>query len=232
MKFLPFFGLLSVVIFCFVINLQETSAVSFCRVPNQILILDAGHGGEDGGAVAISGTPESTINLSVTQRIDQLCGLYGIQTKLVRTEDTSLADADANTLRKKKHSDLLNRTKLVNDTTNAVLLSVHQNNYSKKSSHGAQVFYHNDDQSKQWAGEMQSLLRDTLDTDNDRQATMIPESVYLMNHISCRAVLVECGFLSNPEENQLLESNDYQIKLAAVLTASYLQFDPQGEILQ
>lgn len=210
--------------------MQRTATVSFCRYPAQTLIIDAGHGGEDGGAVAVSGTPESALNLVIAKKMDQLCGLYGVQTKMVRTEDVSLADPEADTLRKKKHSDLLNRVELVNNTQQGVLISIHQNNYSNRSSHGAQVFYHDDIQSQQWAVQLQEMLRQNLDPDNSRQATRIPETVYLMNHISCRAVLVECGFLSNKEEDQLLESDHYQTKIAATLAASYLQLNAQGEL--
>lgn len=198
-------------------------AAVFCRFPEQTLIIDAGHGGEDGGAVSVSGTPESSINLLIALKTDQLCGLFGVQSKLVRSEDTSLADSNADTLRKKKHTDLINRTAMVNDTPNAVLLSIHQNNYVRSSSRGAQVFYHKDVQSQKWAVQMQELLRKSLDETNNRQATEIPDTVYLINHVNCQAVLVECGFLSNPEENQLLESDGYQSKIAAVLLSSYLQ---------
>lgn len=226
-QLLPFLLLLSLLMLAFLLYyLQGSStAVSYCRYPDQTLILDAGHGGEDGGAVALSGAAESQINLSIALKTDQMCGLYGVQTILVRAEDTSLADADADTLRQKKHTDLINRTELVNSTPRAVLLSIHQNNYSRQSSRGAQVFYHADSLSQQWALQMQELLRQTLDPENVRQATQIPERVYLMNHVNCRALLVECGFLSNPEEDQLLESASYQSKLAAVLIASYLTFD-------
>ncbi|MCD7843419.1 MAG: N-acetylmuramoyl-L-alanine amidase [Clostridiales bacterium] len=198
---------------------------NYCRFPAQTLVIDAGHGGEDGGAVALSGTAESSINLAIALKMDQLCGLYGVQTKLVRTENISLADADAATLREKKHTDLLNRVELIENTENAVLLSIHQNNYTSASSHGAQVFYRADTESQQWAVQLQELLRQSLDPDNTRQATEIPDAVYLMNHISCRAVLVECGFLSNPEENVLLETDGYQTRIAAALTASYLLYD-------
>ncbi|MCC8075345.1 MAG: N-acetylmuramoyl-L-alanine amidase [Clostridiales bacterium] len=198
---------------------------NYCRFPAQTLVIDAGHGGEDGGAVALSGTAESSINLAIALKMDQLCGLYGVQTKLVRTEDVSLADAGAATLREKKHTDLLNRVELIENTENAVLLSIHQNNYTSASSQGAQVFFRADAESQQWAVQLQELLRQSLDPDNTRQATEIPDAVYLMNHVSCRAVLVECGFLSNPEENALLETDGYQTRIAAALTASYLLYE-------
>lgn len=205
------------------------------RMPKQVLIVDAGHGGEDGGAVSLSGTPESTINLAIALKTDQLCGLFGARTLLIREKDHSVADEEAKTIRAKKRSDLMNRVKLVNDTQNAVLLSIHQNYYPSIRSSGAQVFFHQDTESQSWAAQMQELLRLSLDKNNTRQATQIPDSVYLMNHISCRAVLVECGFLSHPEEELLLKTDTYQTKLAAVLTASYLTYQvprpqalPQG----
>ncbi|MCD8334598.1 MAG: N-acetylmuramoyl-L-alanine amidase [Clostridiales bacterium] len=208
-------------------DLQESvPTANYCRFPRQTLVIDAGHGGEDGGAVALSGTAESVINLAIALKMDQLCGLYGVQTLLVRTEDVSLADEDAATLREKKHTDLLNRVELIENTENAVLLSIHQNNYTSADSHGAQVFYRADTESQQWAAQLQELLRQSLDPDNTRQAAEIPGTVYLMNHVSCRAVLVECGFLSNSEENALLESDGYQTRVAAALTASYLLFSP------
>ena len=197
------------------------SAVTCARYPQQTLILDAGHGGEDGGAVSLSGVPESGINLSIVLKVDQLAGLYGVRTKLTRDTDTSIADSSAKTLREKKRSDLYNRAALVNETEGAVLLSVHQNNHSAKSASGAQVFFHDDDESILWAQHTQ-LLRETLGTDPKREATRIAKKVYLMNHINCRAILVECGFLSNPKEDQLLQQEDYQTKLAMVLMSAYL----------
>lgn len=226
LKIKPLFPILTalcVLLLAFFIIPQGKPTSLYCRFPEQTLIIDPGHGGEDGGAVALSGTPESSINLLIALKTDQLCGFFGVKSKLVRSEDTSLADPDADTLRKKKHTDLINRTEMVNHTSNAVLLSIHQNNYVKSSSRGAQVFYHDDEESQAWAAQMQELFRKSLDETNDRKATKIPENVYLMNHVTCQAVLVECGFLSNPEENQLLESDSYQSGIAAVLTTSYLQ---------
>ena len=155
-------------------------------------------------------------------KVDQLAGLYGVRTKLTRDTDTSIADSSAKTLREKKRSDLYNRAALVNETPGAVLLSVHQNNHSAKSASGAQVFFHDDSESVLWAQHTQHLLRETLGTDPKREATRIAKKVYLMNHINCRAILVECGFLSNPREDQLLQQEDYQTKLAMVLMSAYL----------
>ncbi|MCD7820797.1 MAG: N-acetylmuramoyl-L-alanine amidase, partial [Clostridiales bacterium] len=165
---------------------KSVPTANYCRFPRQTLVIDAGHGGEDGGAVALSGTAESAINLAIALKMDQLCGLYGVQTLLVRTEDVSLADADAATLREKKHTDLLNRVQLIENTENAVLLSIHQNNYTSADSHGAQVFYRADTESQQWAALLQVLLRQSREPDNSRQAAEIPGAVYLRSRVSCR----------------------------------------------
>ncbi len=209
--------------FClFQFTQRSVSVVSYVRCKSHTLILDAGHGGEDGGAVSVSGVPESGINLSIVLKMDQIAGLYGVQTLLIRTSDTSIADSTAQTLREKKRSDLYNRVAIVNQTQGAVLISVHQNKHSRKSVHGAQVFFHDDAESQTWAQETQTLIRTTLDKENERQAALISKQVYLMNHINCQAILVECGFLSNAEEELLLLSDGYQSKLAAILMSSYL----------
>ncbi|MCD8340946.1 MAG: N-acetylmuramoyl-L-alanine amidase [Clostridiales bacterium] len=201
----------------------EQAAVSG-RTGAQILVLDAGHGGEDGGAVSVSGVAESGINLAIVLKIDALAGLYGVPVVLTRTEDISLADDAAATLKERKRSDLYNRVALVNETPNACLLSIHQNNYTSSAVSGAQVFYRNTEEGKTWAVLTQSALREAIDPENDRIATQIPDSVYLLNHVTCPAILVECGFLSNPEEDQLLQSNAYQSSLAATVFSAYLQY--------
>lgn len=186
----------------------------------EILIIDAGHGGADGGAVSISGILESDINLSIAKRLQQLCGLVGVPHTMTRWDENSIHDEDAYTLREQKRSDLYNRVALVNEIENGCLVSIHQNIYESGSSKGAQVFYRDDD-SQLWAVETQELLRQ-VDGENTRLAARIPESVYLMSHVSCPAILVECGFLSNARDEEWLTTSEYQTKLAAVLLSSFL----------
>lgn len=188
------------------------------------LILDAGHGGEDGGAVSLSGIPESTVNLAVTRRLDLLLGLFGVPSIMLRQEDISLHDNSANTLREKKVSDLKNRVAAIEAEPSAWLISIHQNTFSDRRYHGAQVFFAPTDSSQALAEAMQETLRTTLDPDNQRVCKPIPNTIYLMNHISCPAILVECGFLSNPEEERLLTSANYQTKLAASLAGGWLSY--------
>ena len=192
------------------------------------LVLDAGHGGEDGGAVSLTGVPESRINLAIVKKLDQLLGLYGADTVLLREEDISLHDPSAETLREKKRSDLQNRVAAVETQKDPVLLSIHQNSYPDGRYHGAQVFYANGEEALLLAQRVQEALRSALDPENTRAVKPISEDVYLMNHVSCPAILVECGFLSNPEEEAKLCSGAYQAQLAAVLAGTWLTAGADG----
>jgi N-acetylmuramoyl-L-alanine amidase len=203
---------------------QSTAVFYPTKFGDQTLIIDAGHGGADGGAVSDSGTVESTLNLAIARKLNLLAGLYGVQTVMIRVDDNSVHDPSATTLREQKRSDLENRVALINSTPNGVLISIHQNILPGSSSRGTQVFYAGDNQlGERWATETQALVRTTLQPENSRQAAVISDSVYLMSHISCPAILVECGFLSNAQEEELLGDPTYQQKLAAVLLAGYLQ---------
>ena len=211
---------------------RTPSAIPTLAGPPQLqgtkVVIDAGHGGEDGGAVSPSGTVESGINLEIALRLDAVLGLYGTDTVLLRTEDVSLHDPDAQTLREKKASDLRNRAERVEAIPNALLVSIHQNTYTGSGRyHGAQVFYADAESSEALARHAQEILRQALDPQNTRQASKLPGAVYLMDHITCPAILVECGFLSNPEEDALLRTAGYQTKLAAALASALLSPIPE-----
>lgn len=223
-----FAGTLALVLLCGAIGLmcgQGKSRLTWApvRLKDRQLILDAGHGGEDGGAVSISGVPESNINLAVVIRMDQLLGFCGVSPVLVRDKDISVYDDGCDTLREKKVSDLHNRVSLIEGTTNALLVSIHQNTFSNAAYHGAQVFYREGEESLVLAEAVQGALREGLDPGNGREPTKIPSSVYLMAHITCPAILIECGFLSNPEEEAKLRSEGYQTQIAVCITSALLK---------
>ena len=196
----------------------------FSYVPERsVIVIDAGHGGEDGGAVAADGTVESGINLAIAQDLDALLRLLGCETKLTRTEDTAIYSEGAQTLREKKASDLKNRVALVNETPNAVLLSIHQNSLpASRRVHGAQAFHARTEGSEALAESVQVALNAVVNPGNEKSRKVIDKSVYLMKNISCPAVLVECGFLSNAEEAARLCETDYQRKLAVTVAAGFL----------
>lgn len=193
------------------------------RFAGQTLVIDAGHGGEDGGAVSASGVSESALNLAVAKRLDAILGFCGVPSVMLREGDVMLSDPGGATIRERKVSDLHNRVAAINGVENAVLISIHQNSFTDARYDGAQVFYAPTEGSRFFAEYTQELLRVCLAPDNDRRAKPIPESVYLMSHISCKAILVECGFLTNPAEDRLLQQPDYQLKLALTVAGAYFQ---------
>ena len=187
------------------------------------LILDAGHGGEDGGAVSPTGAAESHINLKIVLDMEDILGLYGVCPLLLRREDVSLHGEEAETLREKKVSDLKHRVAVIEGEPQADLISIHQNSYPDSGQYGLQVFYAPTEGSQEMGEWIQQTVTEALRPGKQRSARQIPETVYLMNHISCRAVLVECGFLTNPEEEQLLISGWYQKKLALLISGAWLE---------
>lgn len=186
------------------------------------LVLDAGHGGEDGGAVSLTGVAESQINLSIVLKLRDVLGLYGVDPILLRETDISLHDDSARTLREKKRSDLKNRVTAVEAVEGGTLLSIHQNTYTSSRYRGSHVFYAPTEGSQVLAEHLQSSIKAALQPDNGRAVKQIPSTVYIMDHVTCPAVLIECGFLTNPEEEALLRDEDYQRKLAAVIAAGWL----------
>ena len=187
-----------------------------------VYVLDAGHGGEDGGAVSHSGVRESDVNLAIAKRLDALLRFLGRDTVLTRTEDVSVYTEGAETLRQKKASDLKNRVALVNAIPNAVLVSIHQNSLpSVPSVWGAQVFYGAAEPGAALANSVQAALNECVN-DREKHEKRIDPSIYLMKKVTCPAILVECGFLSNEGEAAKLETPEYQKRLAAVIAAGLL----------
>ena len=210
---------------------DAVQTMSFSPIP-YTLIIDAGHGGEDGGAVSITGVSESQINLSMALKLEDILALYGLAPKMLRREDISLHDDHAATIREKKVSDLHNRVSMIEKTANPFLISIHQNTYTESRYHGAQVFYAPTPGSQDIARKTQQDLSKNLDPTNLREAKQIPDTVYLMNHITCPAILIECGFLTNPEEEALLRQDRYQRKLAASVAGTLLNVSEPLNILQ
>lgn len=187
------------------------------------IVIDPGHGGEDGGAVSHSGLCESAYNLEISLKLNDLMHLLGYNTKMTRTTDVSIY-TEGESLSQKKASDLKERVKLINETKGAVLLSIHQNHYPDSRYSGAQVFYAKTEGSEHLAKQLQSAFVSTLNTGSNRQAKR-SSGIYLMEHIRSSGVLIECGFLSNTVEEEKLRDPEYQKKLCsviAVITSQYL----------
>lgn len=188
------------------------------------VVVDAGHGGEDGGATSPDGVEESRLNLEIALRVNDLLRFAGQRTLLTRSEDVTIADPDLGTVRQRKVSDLKNRVAMVNGTENAVLLSVHQNSLpSSVVTHGAQVFWNRQEGAETLAETVQEALNESINAGNEKRPKPIPATIYLMKNITAPGIIVECGFLSNPEETVRLQQPDYQLKLAAAIAAGYLR---------
>ena len=186
------------------------------------IIIDPGHGGEDGGATSCTGRLESTYNLEISLRLNDLLRLLGYNTRMIRTTDTSVY-TKGETIAQKKVSDLKERVRIVNDTENALLLSIHQNNFPDGRYSGAQVFYAGTEGSSQLAKMLQDGFVSSLNPGSNRKCKK-SDGVYLMEHIDCTGVLIECGFLSNAGEEARLRSGDYQKNLCCVIAATVSQY--------
>lgn len=190
--------------------------------PASIVVIDPGHGGEDGGAVAGDGTVESGLNLEIAQRLNAVLLFLGQETEMTRTEDISIYSAGAETLRQKKVSDLENRVALVNGLDNAVLISIHQNSLpGSPKTHGAQVFYNRVEFADVLAAAAQERLNQGVNAGNGKTPKLISDSIYLMKKVTVPAIIVECGFLSSQEDTAVLQTPAYQLRLAAAIAAGY-----------
>lgn len=192
------------------------------RHPYHKVIIDAGHGGVDGGAVSCTGVYESQINLEIARKLNDLMHLLGIRTVMIRDTDRSVY-TEGETIAAKKVSDIRERIRIVNTTPNAILLSIHQNNFHDARYSGAQVFHNSHASSEDLAKELQEAFRQNLDPSNKRQVKKT-SGVYLMEHIQCTGILVECGFLSNHREEAMLRDSDYQNKISCIIAATVSQY--------
>ena len=186
------------------------------------IVIDAGHGGEDGGATSCSGKTESSYNLEIALKLRDLLQLLGYRTRMIRTIDESIYK-EGITIAAKKVSDLKERVRIVNETEGAILVSIHQNTFSDGKYHGAQVFYGPKGESHAMAEAVQRALCDTVNPGSNRKIKKA-DGIYLMQHIDCTGILVECGFLSNPSEEALLRTEEYQRKLICVIGGTLSQF--------
>jgi len=200
------------------ITASKTEADTF---PPITVVLDAGHGGEDGGAVSANGVLEKDLNLSIALRLRALLEANGIRVVLTRSTDTLLYDKDVDYHGRKKALDLAARKNIAESTENCVFVSIHMNAFPIAKYQGLQVWYSkNHPASLTLAQSVQSMNQSLLQPSNERSVKAATSSIYLLHHLRSPAILVECGFLSNPEEATLLASEAYQENLAFLLFLS------------
>lgn len=186
------------------------------------IVVDAGHGGVDGGTTSCTGVPESKLNLEIAMRLNDFLHLIGIDTKMIRTTDCSVYTS-GETIAAKKVSDLKERVRVVESTNGGILVSIHQNYFAQSVYSGAQVFYGTHTDSQALAKKLQANLITSANPGSKRSAKKA-SGVYLMEHVSCPAILVECGFLSNPDEESLLRTAAYQQRLCCIIGSTLSEF--------
>lgn len=221
--------LLSFLVSIGIINNEKLSrdvSDNFSVKNKPIIVVDAGHGGFDGGASTDDGVSEKGINLNIALYLKDYLNFFGFQVVMTRETDTSTEDEGLTTIRSRKSSDLHNRMALMEKTENAIFVSIHQNHYSSSQYSGAQVFYSGNfsEQSSVLAQNIQESIVYYLQPGNTRQIKPCGTSVYLIYNAVKPAVLVECGFLSNYEEAENLKTKDYQRKMAFSIALGILNY--------
>ncbi len=189
------------------------------------IILDAGHGGIDSGCVSVNGAEEKDINLSIMLRLRDMLEAGGFEVIVTRDTDRSIHDSGVQGLGQQKLSDMQNRLEIINSYDNAIFVSVHQNQFTDSRYSGAQMFYPADDaRSEQLAAILQRQFVSLLQPDNNRETKPVTDEIYLLDNANCPSVMAECGFLSNPEESALLESEEYQAKVAFTIFSGICEY--------
>ncbi len=193
------------------INLASAAAegADFC------IIIDAGHGGEDGGTSSQDGTLEKDINLSIAKILESMLSSVGYDTVMTRRDDNQLGDTSLSTIRQRKISDIKKRLEITQANNNAIFVSIHQNHYTSPKYNGTQVFYSpNSEQSPILAESIQNMVVKHIQPSNTRTVKSVGTNIYLLYNCKLPAVMVECGFMSNKDEAEKLKSENYQKQIA------------------
>ena len=201
--------------------------VSATPTESKLIIIDAGHGGIDGGAVGKNNVIEKNINLSIAKKLETMLTACGFEVIMTRTTDDMIGETLSGnaTIHQKKVSDTKARVSLINSHPNAIVLSIHQNLFSDSKYYGAQMFYSTKNEDSKALGTfLQNRFSSMLQTDNERKAKPVSNNIYIMNHITVPAVLVECGFISNAVEAANLTNDEYQNKIAFVIYAAVCDY--------
>lgn len=189
-----------------------------------VIVIDPGHGGEDGGAVSDNGVLEKDINLSIANDTSALFYLLGFDILRTRKNDMAL-DNGEDTIRKRKVSDMKKRLEIFNSSKENTIISIHQNKFSESKYHGAQIFYSpNNSKSKQLADSIKYSVKGLLQPDNERECKKADGGIYLLKNTNNPAIIVECGFISNEEECNHLLDKQYQKQMAFSITAGFLSY--------
>lgn len=203
----------------------KTETLASLPVSERIIVVDAGHGGMDGGAESASGIKEKDINLKIAKYLKSYLEQGGAKVVMTRESDISLHENDNAAIRSRKRQDLLKRREIANTSGADMLLSIHLNQFEQSKYKGAQVFYETaSPKSKLLATSIQSSMRENLDKTNTRTEMKIASNKLQFQDLNLPAVIIECGFLSNPEEALMLNTPEYQEKIALSIYLGVLSY--------
>lgn len=189
------------------------------------ILIDPGHGGEDGGTVGINGVLEKDLNLSLSEVLGTVLQFSGYEVIMTRTEDKLLYDTNEDYKGRKKILDLKNRLEIAQKTEPDIFIGIHMNAFPEQKYSGLSLYYSkNTSASKNAAEIIRSDVKNSLQPNNNREIKAANSSIYILNKITCPAVLIECGFLSNAEECEKLSSYSYRHKLSLVFYSSLVSF--------
>ena len=189
------------------------------------IIIDAGHGGEDGGAVGKNGILEKELNLSISEKLHDLFSAAGFKVVMTRETDTLLYDKNADYKGRKKELDLAKRVEIASSYENAVFISIHMNSFPDSKYSGLQVYYSKNHQdSDEMAENIQSTVRECLQKNNNRQTKPAGKNIFVLDRITIPGVLIECGFMSNPDECNALTKDEYQKKLSLTIFSAVSKY--------
>ena len=195
------------------LNKKSIETVS-TPVTNKVIIVDAGHGTPDEGAESLNGITEAEINLKIALKLQNLLEQSGCTVLITRSDENSIYEEGSSSIKEKKITDIHNRVKIGNESGADIFVSIHLNKIPEQQYYGWQTFYKKgSEESKLLATEIQNNLNDAIQKENKRIPAML-NSVYIMKNVEIPITIVECGFLSNPEEEELLQTDEYQNKLA------------------
>lgn len=191
---------------------------------NKVIILDPGHGTPDEGAQSDEGITEASINLSIAKKVQELLEKSGNKVILTRTDENAIYDEGCTTIKEMKVSDIKNRVKIGNESSADIFVSIHLNKIDQKQYWGWQTFFkQGNDESKKLATCIQNGISDIIEKKNKRVPLKI-QNIYIIEHVKIPTTIVECGFLSNEEEEKLLQTEEYQNKLAQGIYLGILQY--------
>ncbi|HEZ7987219.1 MAG TPA: N-acetylmuramoyl-L-alanine amidase [Ruminococcus sp.] len=206
---------------------ENSLPVSVTSYENEkpVIILDAGHGGIDGGCTSAEGVPEKGINLNILLKLRDLLEISGYEVHVTRDTDISIHDKGVEGIANQKSSDMDNRLKLFNSRSDAICISIHQNQFTEPKYSGAQMFYSDSNgKSESLARAIQGSFRKLIQPDNNREIKLCGKELFLCYYSKNPTVMVECGFLSNPDEAALLNTDEYQSKVAFTIFSGINEF--------